>query len=463
MEDRGIIKHSNLQKGIEIFLKSEQRIQGALVGINVLSAVDGSTIYEHMGNIRLHPASNMKIFTTAAALSVLGENYRLHTEIYIDGFIHNGQLNGNLYIKGKGDPTLLPEDLVSLVEKIKEAGITKINGNIIGDDTWYDQVRLSPDMVWSDEHFYYGSQVSALTVSPDTDYDTGTIIVKVKPTQIGEKPALEIFPKTDYIYVENRAMTHLSGDEEDLIIRREHGGNKIIVEGTIPVSFKDITEWIAVWEPTEYVIRLFQDILEDFGIRCQGKIQTGETPIDAQLLYRHSSMPLSEIIIPFMKLSNNGHGEMLTKELGKVVYGEGSWEKGLEVLEAELIKFGVNTDTLIIRDGSGISHATLIPVNEMSRLLYEIQNEPWFSTFLQSLPIAGETERMVGGTLRERLESLNVKAKTGTIYGVSTLSGYLKAKSGKKVIFSLILNNLLDEDEGPVVIDRLVEILAEQI
>src|SRR5699024_3905178 len=128
-----------------------------------------------------------------------------------------------------------------------------------------------------------------------------------------------------------------------------------------------------------------------------------------------------------------------------------------------LIKFGVNTDTLIIRDGSGISHATLIPVNEMSRLLYEIQKEPWFSTFLQSLPIVGETERMVGGTLRERLESLNVKAKTGTIYGVSTLSGYLKAKSGKKVIFSLILNNLLDEDEGPVVIDRLVEILAEQI
>src|SRR5699024_1268284 len=151
------------------------------------------------------------------------------------------------------------------------------------------------------------------------------------------------------------------------------------------------------------------------------------------------------------------------KELGKVVYGEGSWEKGLEVLESELIKFGVNTDTLIIRDGSGISHATLIPVNEMSKLLYEIQNEPWFSTFLQSLPIAGETERMAGGTLRERLGSLNVKAKTGTIYGVNTLSGYLKAKSGKKVIFSLMLNNLLDEDEGSVVLDRLVEILAEQI
>src|SRR5699024_7769100 len=166
------------------------------------------------------------------------------------------------------------------------------------------------------------------------DYDTGTIIVKVKPTQIGEKPALEIFPKTDYIYVENRAMTHLSGDEEDLIIRREHGGNKIIVEGTIPVSFKDITEWIAVWEPTEFVIRLLQDLLEVFGIRCQGKIQTGEPPIDAQLLYRHSSMRLSDVIIPFMRLSKNGHGEMLTKDLGKVVYGEGSWEKGLEVLEA---------------------------------------------------------------------------------------------------------------------------------
>src|SRR5699024_8269407 len=232
MEDRGIIKHSNLQKVIEIFLKSEQRIQGALVGINVLSAVDGSTIYEHMGNIRLHPASNMKIFTTAAALSVLGENYRLHTEIYIDGFIHNGQLNGNLYIKGKGDPTLLPEDLVSLVEKIKEAGITKINGNIIGDDTGYDQVRMSPDMEWRDEHCFAGCQVSALMVSPDTESDRVTLIVKVKPTQVCGNRALEMFPKTDSIYVENRAMTHLSGDDGDLIITREQGGNKIIVEGT---------------------------------------------------------------------------------------------------------------------------------------------------------------------------------------------------------------------------------------
>src|SRR5699024_2977017 len=396
-----VIKYSNLYEEMEEYLKEEQRIQGALVGINVQSAVDGTTIYEHMSDIRLHPASTMKILTTTAALSVLGENYTFHTEIYIDGFIDQGQLNGNVYIKGKGNPTLLLEDLASLVEKIKKAGITKLNGNIVGDDTWYDQVRLSPDMIWSDEHFYYGSQVSALTVSPDTDYDTGTVIVKVTPTQIGKKPVLETFPKTDYIYVENQAKTYISGDEDDLIIRREHGGNKIIVEGTIPVSLEDITESIAVWEPTEYVMSLLKDIIKSSGISWEGNIQTGKTPDHAQLLYRDSSMPLSEIIIPFMKLSNNGHGEMLIKELGKVVYGEGSWDKGLEVLESELTKFGVYTDTLIIRDGSGISHATLIPVNEMSKLLHEIQNEPWFPSFLNSLPVAGEAERMVGGTLRE--------------------------------------------------------------
>src|SRR5699024_12882362 len=116
------------------------------------------------------------------ALSVLRKDYTFNTNLLIDGEVKDGQLHSNLYLKGKGDPTLLPSDLKILAKQIKEAGINVIQGDIVGDDTWYDDVRLSNDMIWSDEHFYYGSQVSALTVSLNADFDTGSIIVEVTST-----------------------------------------------------------------------------------------------------------------------------------------------------------------------------------------------------------------------------------------------------------------------------------------
>lgn len=452
---------TRLQDKIMQYIKAEEKLKGALVGIEVKDATNGEIIFEHMSDTRLRPASNMKILTTVAALSALGENYTFSTELLTEGCIEEGQLCGNLYLKGKGDPTLLTSDLKILTEKIKAAGINTIKGDIIGDDSWYDDVRLSPDMIWSDEHFYYGSQVSALTVSPNADFDTGTIIVKVIPSEIGKKPIINIFPKTPYVEIENKAETRLSGCEDDLTIYRSHGTNRIIVEGSIPVSIEPIREWIAVWDPTSYVLDLFKDALKEMGIDYTGRIRTETTPETVELLYRHSSRPLSEIIIPFMKLSNNGHGEMLVKEMGRVIYDDGSWEKGLTVLLNEIKTYGVNTETLVIRDGSGISHATLIPAEEITTLLYHIQNKPWFPVFLKSLPVAGKADRMIGGTLKDRLVEYHVNAKTGTIYSVSTLSGYLKSNKKDNIIFSILLNNLQDEDEGPDVLDNIVELIAK--
>jgi len=175
-------------------------------------------------------------------------------------------------------------------------------------------------------------------------------------------------------------------------------------------------------------------------------------------------MPLSELMIPFMKLSNNGHAEVLVKEMGKVVHGEGSWEKGLEVMAAELSRFGIDTSTLVLRDGSGISHANLIPANQITKLLFMAEKEEWFPVFQRSLPVAGVKDRMIGGTMRNRLKEKNLKnrvaAKTGTLTGVSTLAGYVETSSGETLIFSIMLNNLLDDREGRKVEDRIVRMLA---
>src|SRR5699024_1646507 len=142
----------------------------------------------YLGETRLRTASNMKILTSIAAVETLGADHRFKTEVAIDGTLESNVLNGNVYIKGYGDPTLLKEDLEQFAKELKAYGIHTIKGNIFGDDTWYDDVRLSQDLNWSDESNYTGAQVSALTLSPNEDYDTGTIIVEVSPgLKVGEK------------------------------------------------------------------------------------------------------------------------------------------------------------------------------------------------------------------------------------------------------------------------------------
>lgn len=426
----------------------DERLDGALAGVSIREADTGERIYDHFGDTRLIPASNIKLFTAAAAFETLGEDYRFSTEIHTDGIIKGKLLKGNLYLKGKGDPTLLQEDFEEFAQELKSQGIEKIKGDLIGDDTWYDDVRLSEDITWQDEVYYYGAQVSALTASPNEDYDAGSLIVEVNPgDSAGAEPKVSMSPETDYVTIVNQAQTVPADQPKTVSISREHGTNEIIVEGNIPVEGSRTREWIAVDEPSGYALDLFENALLAEGIEWAGKhtLEMGVTPEGSTLLLEHESMTLAEFSIPFMKLSNNGHGEVLVKEMGRVVQGEGSWEAGLEVMEDVAGTVGVNTDTILLRDGSGMSHVNLIPVNEVSQLLVGVQNKSWFDSYLNALPVAGNAERFVGGTLRNRMKETaaqeNVRAKTGTLTAVSALSGYATTKDGKPLIFSIIINN----------------------
>ncbi|WP_010649687.1 D-alanyl-D-alanine carboxypeptidase/D-alanyl-D-alanine-endopeptidase [Oceanobacillus massiliensis] len=451
-----------LVENITNYVESDKKIKGGLIGISIRKASSGDAVYEHQGDIRLHPASNMKLLTAAAALNVLGAEYRFNTEIRSDGTIGENMLEGNLYIIGKGDPTLLEKDFDAFAEKMKAMGIRTINGDIIGDDTWYDDVRISPDLVWKDEQYYYGAQVSALTASPNEDYDTGSVMIEVAPGEAGENPAFTISPATNYITIYNEAVTVSETVEDELIIERDHGGNFITIKGRISHHAEPIKEWMAVWGVSEYAMDLFGQSLKKHGITWNGSVKLGPAPASAGLLLSRSSIRLSELLVPFMKLSNNGIAEILVKEMGKKIHNEGSWESGLDVLGKEMDALGMEMASIKLKDGSGISHSNLIPPSEISKLLYEIQNKEWFPVYLASLPIAGEEDRMIGGTLRERMKGFSVKAKTGTIEGVSTLSGYMNKSDGEKLIISIMINNLLDEDEGKVIEDEIIGILGKE-
>ncbi|WP_420491303.1 D-alanyl-D-alanine carboxypeptidase/D-alanyl-D-alanine endopeptidase [Neobacillus drentensis] len=458
--------HEILAQQINQLINNDPALNGAIAGISIRSAADGKIIYDHQGDVRLRPASNMKLITAAAALNILGENYTFVTEVLTDGPMKKKTLNGSLYLKGKGDPTLLKSDFDQIAVEIKKHGIKKINGNIVGDDTWYDDVRYSLDLPWSDEMTHYGAQISALTASPTQDYDAGSVKVVVQPaTRKGDKPIVKMTPKTNYLKIVNHAVTGAEESKKNITIERVHAKNTITIKGTIPIKEKPEQDWIGVWDPTRYAMSLLKQSLTEHGIQVTGKLKTGMVPDTAKMLTTHHSIPLSELLVPFMKLSNNVHAEILIKEMGKVK-GKGSWENGLKVLNSELVKFGVNPKTLVLRDGSGVSHVNLIPANQLSQLLFAVQKEKWFSSYLQSLPVAGAPEKMIGGTLRNRLNDPlvrgRVKAKTGTISTVSSISGYVKTKSGQTLIFSILLNNLLEDTKGKKVEDRMLTIIANQ-
>ncbi|RFU68947.1 D-alanyl-D-alanine carboxypeptidase/D-alanyl-D-alanine-endopeptidase [Peribacillus saganii] len=457
-----------LKAKIDSLLKDEG-LEGALTGVSVRNAKTGEILYSNLGNTRLHPASNMKLITAAAALEKLGTDYQFTTEIWTDGTVTGGVLQGNLYLKGKGDPTLLRNDLDQFAKDIKAKGIHKIKGDLIADDSWYDDVRYSQDLNWSDEFNYTGAQVSALTLSPNEDYDAGTVIVEASPAaKIGESAQVKLIPTTDYVAIVNKTETVGENEPKRISVTREHGTNKIIVEGTIPLNGSKSRSWIAVWEPAGYVLDIFNRSLQQNGVKLIGKSdkKMGVTPQNATFLTLKKSMPLKELLIPFMKLSNNGHAETLTKEMGKAVYGEGSWDKGLQVLEEWLADSGLNSSTIVLRDGSGMSHKTLIPANELTELLYSLQDKSWFPSFEDSLPVAGITDRLVGGTLRSRMTHQstkgNVKAKTGSLTGVSTLSGYVTTQDGEKLIFSIMNNNHLSSSVSKVEDAIVIELAAHE-
>ncbi|WP_347551638.1 D-alanyl-D-alanine carboxypeptidase/D-alanyl-D-alanine-endopeptidase [Pseudalkalibacillus hwajinpoensis] len=441
---------------------TDKRLSGAIAGVSVRSGSTGELIYENYGETRLTPASNMKLFTAGAALQTLGPDYRFTTELLADGELKNRKLKGNLYLKGKGDPTLLKEDFEELAQSLKEKGVHNIQGDLIGDNSWYDDESLSKDMVWSDEDNYYGAKVSALTASPNEDYDSGTVIVEVYPgKQPGVKADVRLSPISDILKIENHAKTVKSDEKAELTITRKHGSNKILIEGEINEDSSRKREWIAVWEPAHYALDLMKQSLLQAGITFKGETKLSKAPDDATLLIEKKSMPLSDLLIPYMKLSNNGHAEILVKEMGKVKKNEGSWDAGLEVMTDFLQEKGLDTDEMRLRDGSGISHVTLIKPNQLSEFLFTVQNESWFDPFYRSLPVAGDSDRFEGGTLRYRMIDTTaeqiVHAKTGSLTGVSSLSGYVDQNDG--LTFSIILNQFV-EDEIKDIEDEIAVVLS---
>ncbi|TDD65879.1 D-alanyl-D-alanine carboxypeptidase/D-alanyl-D-alanine-endopeptidase [Jiangella aurantiaca] len=427
---------------------TDPRLDGGQASVVVRDAATGETLYEHDGDQRLMPASNEKLLTSAVALDVLGPDYTFATTVATTGQRTGPILRGDVYLRGTGDPTLLASDYAELAKHLADDGVRVVSGRVLADDSWFDDVRLGNDWAWDDEPYYYAAPVSALTVAPDTDYDAGTVIVNVDPAAAPGAPAVvTLTPHTDAVTIVNEATTGAAGSGNDVSVEREHGGDRIVVSGTVAAGGSGASEWASVWEPTDYATDVFVKALADAGVRVTGGSGRGVTPSGATVVAEHESMPLSDLLVPFLKLSNNGHAEVLIKAMGREISGAGTWAAGLAVLRAELPRYGVDTATVANRDGSGLSRRNLIPAAELADLLVAAQDRPWFDAWYEALPIAGVSDRMVGGTLRSRMRGTpaagNVHAKTGSLTGASSLSGYVDDADGRRLVFSIVFNDHL--------------------
>lgn len=438
--------YENLENTINAIM-ADSRMRTASSSITVRKASTGEVVYQKQGDKGITPASTLKILTAAAALETLGENYRFTTEVLTNGIVTNGTLDGNLYLRGTGDPTLLKKDFDDFASKLSVLGIKRISGNLVGDDTWFDRIRLSPGIDKNDESYYYAAQISALSVSPNTDYDAGTVIVDAKPATRGKVAKVSLTPNTGIVQVINRSKTVPKGNKNTLKIERQYGTNNIIITGNTPIGSAGRKEWITVSNPTAYALDIFKKSLLAKGIKFvpSSKVLRGRTLAESKILVTKNSMPLKSLMKPFMKLSNNSHAEVLAKTMGKIKYGDGSWNAGLQVMRDYAESVGLDVNEWLFEDASGMSHENKVTSAQLTELLYQVRTAPWYGSFAQGLPVAGAPDRFIGGTLRNRMKTGtakgNVIAKTGSLTNVSALAGYAQTKDGETLIFSVLTQN----------------------
>lgn len=432
-------------------LLDDPRLDNAMASVVVRDAATGEALYERNPGRRLNPASNAKLFTSAAAMDALGPDYRFSTTLLSTERPRNGRLRSDLFLRGSGDPTLLARDYSDLARQLRAAGVRTVTGDLVADDSYFDDVPLGRGWAWDDEPYYYSAVTSALTVAPDTDYDSGTVIVESGPgRRLGSPARVDLVPRTDVLKIVNRSTTGAAGSDDTLSIQRQHGKRRVLVTGSVPLGDETSQEWATVKYPTPYAADVLERKLGAQGIRVKGEVEPeGETPAGARTLAEHESMPLAEILVPFMKLSNNMHAEALVKAMGAEETGEpGSWSNGLEVVTGYMRSNGIDTDQLRLSDGSGLSRFDLVSADDISDLLVGVRDEPWFEAWYAALPVAGNPERFVGGTLRSRMVDTaaanNLRGKTGSLTSVTALSGYVTNADGRELTFSMVSNNYLD-------------------
>lgn len=486
-------------------------------GIQV-TTLEGTPIYSFNEGQLFQPASNAKLFTTAASLALLGPDKTFNTTVQGTLDPATGTVTGEIFLVGHGDAGLsarhfpysssAPQGrprpdplryLADLADQLAQQGVKTITGDVVGDDTYFTWEPYPNDWSIDDVVWGYAAPVSALTVADNQ------ILLTVRPGAITGPEGSKIYHNAaatldqngvPYYTVESHvdvAATHASNGIQ---IERAPGSKTLRVYGQISEDAAPDVEEIAIADPAEYAAMAFKQALEARGItvegtararhqlpedpfgfltslhaddRCEQLVITGGqcpgdcfvSPAPGAVLASHLSPTLAQDVILTNKISQNLHAELMLRQLGKrVICGEGTAVEGARMVRAFLINAGIDPNDFVFFDGSGLSGHDLVTPRATAKLLQFATTRPWFAGWKASLPVGG-----VDGSLETRFAKAPLKghvfAKTGTLGEARALSGYLDCASGRAVIFSILVGNHLPGDSSDrEAMDKIVAAIA---
>jgi serine-type D-Ala-D-Ala carboxypeptidase/endopeptidase (penicillin-binding protein 4) len=491
MQDLG----ARLAARINVVRQQDPRAQHAIFGISVVDLATGAPLYAENADKLLQPASNTKLFTTATTLALIGADYKFLTTIESDKHPDkNGRIAGNVLLVGRGDPNLssrvLPyvkktehlkphtRVLEELADQVAAAGVKVIDGDIVGDDSYFVYERYGEGWTQDDLMWDYGAPASALTVNDNV------VFASIKPGErIGERALLTLDPYTAYYSVRNLMTTSAQGTARNIGILREPGSLDLTFWGTIPLGDAGDDEALAIEEPATANAQLLLTLLRQRGIVLHGKARALHSqpwqyppPLIHQplvvpskvaparvVLAQHQSLPLIEDLRVINKVSQNLHVEIMLRLLGKMRGASGSLSGGLDV-EKNFLTDQVHIDPaeFSLYDGSGLSRSGLATPHAFTQLLQYAYSQPWAAQFRDTLPIAGED-----GSLSARFKGTfaadHVEAKTGQLGEVNSLSGYAVTRRGNNIAFSIIINHhTLGNNLARQMIDDIVNAVLEE-
>ncbi len=414
-------------------------LAGARVGICVVSLDTGATLYARDADTLLNPASNVKLFTVAAALARLGPEFRFETEAWLDAAGLNGGAPRALYLRGKGDPTLTTERLWALAGDLQHLGLRRV-GDLVLDEGWFDADRMGAGFDQEAGDKSYLAPTGALSLN------FNTVAVHVAP---GDRPGLpgrvELEPDSSFFEIGNQTQTVGARAARRISVSSAPGAGgrqRVVVAGRLPAGGRPAVSWRKIDDPAQYLGQTLRRLLELRGVKVTGKVRPGAVPPGAQLFLVAESEPLADVVRTLDKSSNNFIAEQLLKALGAATAGPpGSWASGLAAVEGFLASLGVPRGSYVMKNGSGLNDANRFSARQTARLLAELWRRfPLAPEFVASLPVAGKD-----GTIRWRLEGPEtagrVRAKTGSLDGVNSLSGYAETAEGERLAFSILVND----------------------
>lgn len=440
----------DLEHRIDALVEASGPVGRGFAGIHVVDLANGKTIYHRNEDKLFLPASNMKLFTSALALLRLGADYRFVTQIVREP-------SGDLTLVGSGDPSLsgriFPyqkdsgfdpalKAIEDLADQVVASGVTRIDGDVVGDDRLYPWIPYAPSWTKDDEIREFGAPVSALTVNDNM------LTVTIRPgARAGESAELRLEPGIEYYAIDNRIVTVARGGAAKIRMARQSGSRQLLVWGSIPEGHGAVVEETAIDDPAWYAASALYDALTRRGVAITGRpvarhrqAMDDAEPVSGTVVATRTSPPLTHLLQMMDKVSQNLHAELMLREVGRFVKHSGTREAGIEELNAMLTEIGVSRDETRLEDGSGLSRNTLVTPRAFTRLLAFLYGSKYKEDWISLLPVGGED-----GTLKRRLccvsEGRGIRAKTGSLSRALALSGYADSKTRGRMAFSIMVND----------------------